>query len=383
MMNQTSYIEINKLAYSHNIKYLRRILGKDVRISSVVKGNVYGHGVDTIIPLAEKAKINHFSVFSANEALDVFKVASPKSDIMIMGYLSDEQLEWAIENEIEFYVFDLLRLQSAIDYAKKTGKPARIHIETETGFRRTGFEYPMLPEVVKLLKDNPDHIIFEGLCTHYAGAESIENHYRVVNQIVEYKRFLRYFTRNGLVPNYRHTAGSAASLTYPQTTMDMVRMGIAQYGFWPSQETYIHQFKKNQAKDSDLRRVISWKSCVMTVKEVGPGDFVGYGTSYMANKKLKVAIIPVGYTNGFSRSLSNSGRVLIHGKRVPVIGTVTMNTMSVNVTDIPNVQPGDEVVLVGKQKRLSISIASFSEMSNQLNYQTLARLPNNIPRYLV
>ncbi len=382
-MNQTSYIEINKLAYSHNIKYLRRILGKDVRISSVVKGNVYGHGVDTIIPLAEKAKINHFSVFSANEALDVFKVASPKSDIMIMGYLSDEQLEWAIENEIEFYVFDLLRLQSAIDYAKKTGKPARIHIETETGFRRTGFEYPMLPEVVKLLKDNPDHIIFEGLCTHYAGAESIENHYRVVNQIVEYKRFLRYFTRNGLVPNYRHTAGSAASLTYPQTTMDMVRMGIAQYGFWPSQETYIHQFKKNQAKDSDLRRVISWKSCVMTVKEVGPGDFVGYGTSYMANKKLKVAIIPVGYTNGFSRSLSNSGRVLIHGKRVPVIGTVTMNTMSVNVTDIPNVQPGDEVVLVGKQKRLSISIASFSEMSNQLNYQTLARLPNNIPRYLV
>jgi alanine racemase len=165
--------------------------------------------------------------------------------------------------------------------------------------------------------------------------------------------------------------------------MDMVRMGIAQYGFWPSQETYIHQFKKNQAKDSDLRRVISWKSCVMTVKEVGPGDFVGYGTSYMANKKLKVAIIPVGYTNGFSRSLSNSGRVLIHGKRVPVIGTVTMNTMSVNVTDIPNVQPGDEVVLVGKQKRLSISIASFSEMSNQLNYQTLARLPNNIPRYLV
>lgn len=382
-MNQTSYIEISKSAYSHNIKYLRRILGKDVRISSVVKGNAYGHGVDTIIPLAEKAKINHFSVFSASEALDVFSVISPKSDIMIMGYLNDEQLEWAIENGIEFYVFDLLRLQRAIEYAKKIGKPACVHIEAETGFRRTGFEYQMLPQVVGLLKDNSDHIVFEGLCTHYAGAESIENHYRIVNQVVEYKRFLRYFARNGLVPNYRHTAGSAASLTYPQTTMDMVRMGIAQYGFWPSQETFIHQFKKNQAKDSDLKRVISWKSCVMTVKEVDPGDFVGYGTSYMANKKLKVAIIPVGYTNGFSRSLSNSGRVLIHGKRVPVIGTVTMNTMNVNVTDIPNVQPGDEVVLVGKQKRLSISVASFSEMSNQLNYQTLARLPNNIPRYLV
>jgi alanine racemase len=165
--------------------------------------------------------------------------------------------------------------------------------------------------------------------------------------------------------------------------MDMVRMGIAQYGFWPSQETFIHQFKKYQAKGSDLRRVISWKSNIMTIKDVDPGDFVGYGTSYMANKRLKVAIVPVGYTNGFSRSLSNTGRVLIRGKRVSVIGTVTMNTMSVNVTDIPNVQPGDEVVIIGKQKRLTISIASFCEMSDQLNYQILARLPENIPRIVV
>ena len=163
----------------------------------------------------------------------------------------------------------------------------------------------------------------------------------------------------------------------------MVRIGISQYGFWPTKETYIYQFKRNQAKDSDLKRVITWKTRVMSIKEVDPGEFVGYGSSFMANKTMKVAIIPVGYTNGFSRSLSNMGRVLIRGKRVPVVGTVTMNTMSVNVTDIPNVEIGDEVVLVGKQKRLAISIASFSEMSNQLNYQTLARLPSNIPRHVV
>ncbi|HPF93666.1 MAG TPA: alanine racemase, partial [Tenuifilaceae bacterium] len=128
-MDQTSYIEISKSAYKHNIKYLRKIVGKDVRISSVVKGNAYGHGVEMIVPLAEKAKVNHFSVFSASEALDVFKVASPKSDIMIMGYLSDEQLEWAIENEIEFYVFDIERLELALALAKRIGKPARIHFE--------------------------------------------------------------------------------------------------------------------------------------------------------------------------------------------------------------------------------------------------------------
>jgi alanine racemase len=113
------------------------------------------------------------------------------------------------------------------------------------------------------------------------------------------------------------------------------------------------------------------------------GNFVGYGSSYLANKKIKIAIIPVGYANGFSRSLSNMGRVLIRGRRVPVIGTVTMNTMTVNVTDVPGVEKGDEVVIIGKQKRLSISIASFCEMSNQVNYQLLTRLPADIPRHIV
>lgn len=382
-MDQTSYIEISKSAYRHNIKYLKNIIGKDVRLTSVVKGNAYGHGVDLIVPLAEKAKVNHFAVFSASEALDVYNVASPKSDIMIMGYLSNDQLAWAIENGIEFYIFDMERLNKAIELAKKIKKPARIHIEAETGFHRTGLEYDKLSEIIALMKENSQHLEFEGLCTHYAGAESVTNYYRVMNQIKEYRRFVRFFNRHDLYPKYRHTAGSAATLTYSRTIMDMVRVGIAQYGFWPTQETYIYQFKRNQAKDSDLRRVISWKSRVMTIKEVDSGEFVGYGTSYMANKKIKVAIVPVGYANGFSRSLSNTGRVLIRGNRVPVIGSVTMNTMSVNVTDIPNVQPGDEVVLVGKQKRMNISIASFSEMSNQLNYQTLARLPGNIPRSIV
>ncbi|HZJ73511.1 MAG TPA: alanine racemase [Perlabentimonas sp.] len=382
-MDQTSYIEISKSAYNHNIKYLRNTIGSDIRFSSVVKGNAYGHGVDIIVPLAEKAKINHFSVFSASEALDVFNAASPKSDIMIMGYLSDDQLAWAIEKNIEFYIFNVERLQKAIDLAKAIKKPARIHIEVETGFNRTGIEYENMSEVVNLITDNQKHLILEGLCTHYAGAESVTNYYRIINQIKDYRRFYQYLTRHNLKPRFRHTAGSAASLTYPQTIMDMVRIGISQYGFWPTKETYIYQFKRNQAKDSDLKRVITWKTRVMSIKEVDPGEFVGYGSSFMANKTMKVAIIPVGYTNGFSRSLSNMGRVLIRGKRVPVVGTVTMNTMSVNVTDIPNVEIGDEVVLVGKQKRLAISIASFSEMSNQLNYQTLARLPSNIPRHVV
>ncbi|MFW5707595.1 MAG: alanine racemase [Bacteroidota bacterium] len=382
-MFQTSHIEISKSAYKKNIRYLRKIVGEKVKISSVIKGNAYGHGVENIVPMAESFKLDHFSVFSAWEALEVCRVKSPKSQVMIMGLVDDDQLEWAIENDVEYFVFDADRLDKSFAIASKMKKRARLHIEVETGFNRTGFDYHNLPQLIKKLKDNRDYFYFEGLCTHYAGAESIANYVRVRDQIAMYRNFYRYFQRHNVLPCRRHTACSAAVLTYPTTIMDMVRVGIAQYGFWPSPETEMFRFKKDPTNTNPLKRLITWKSRVMVVKEVQAGEYIGYGTSFLANKKLKIAIVPVGYSNGFSRSFSNIGRVLIHGKRVPVIGTVTMNTMTVNVTDIPSVERGDEVVIIGKQKRLDISVASFSELSNQINYQTLTRLPANIPRMVV
>lgn len=382
-MFNTSQIEISRSAFKNNIRYLKELVGKEARISSVIKGNAYGHGVENIIPLGEESGVKHFSVFSANEALDAYKVKKPETRLMIMGHIEDPELEWAIERGIEFYVFDMGRLHKAIEFAKRIGKKAHLHIEAETGFHRTGFEYQKLPDLIDYLKRSREFYVFEGLCTHYAGAESLANYLRVKNQIALYRKFYRYFMRHELLPHYRHTAGSAAALTYPNTIMDMVRFGIAQYGFWPSPETQMFRFKKDTVPDSVLKRTLSWKSRVMMVKDVEAGHFVGYGSSYLANKKIRIAIVPVGYSNGFSRSLSNTGRVLIRGRRVPVIGTVTMNTMTVNVTDVPVVEKGDEVVMIGTQKRMNISIASFCEMSNQLNYQLLTRLPADIPRSIV
>ena len=382
-MFHTSQIEISKSAYKKNIKYLRNLVGDQTVISSVIKGNAYGHGVKNIVPMAEANGLSHFSVFSAYEALQVCKVKSDKSKVMIMGLLDDEEIEWAIMNDVEFFVFDTERLDKAIETAKKLKKQARIHIEVETGFHRTGFDYDYMPQLIENLKKNKEHYIFEGLCTHYAGAESIANYVRIREQISLYRKFSRYFQRHELMPLRKHTACSAAVLTYPTTIMDLVRVGIAQYGFWPSPETQMFRFRKDPHDENPLRRLISWKSRVMVVKDVEAGEFIGYGSSYLANKKTRIAIVPVGYSNGFSRSLSNMGRVLIRGKRVPVIGTVTMNTMTVNVSDIPGVERGDEVVIIGKQKRMHISVASFSEMSNELNYQTLTRIPADIPRVVV
>lgn len=383
-MYNTSHIEISRSAYKHNIRYLKKVIGKNVTFSSVIKGNAYGHGIEHMVPLAQEAGINHFSVFSAGEAYRANKAASRATDIMVMGQLDDEELAWAVENDIEFFVFDEDRLKKAISLAKNIHKKARLHLEVETGFHRTGLEYEKMTSLIPYLKLNQEYFIFEGLCTHYAGAESLANYLRIKNQITAFRRFNRYFIRQNLLPLRRHTACSAAALTYPTTIMDMVRFGIAQFGFWPSPETRMFRFKKETAKTGDtLKRLLSWKSKVMAVKEIDAGQFIGYGSSFLANKKTKIAIVPVGYANGFSRSLSNTGRVLIRGRRVPVIGTVTMNTMTVNVTDVPGIEKGDEVVIIGKQKRLAISVASFSELSSQLNYQTLTRIPEEIPRYIV
>jgi len=382
-MDNTSYIEISKKAYKSNIKFLKKVVGDNVKISSVVKGNAYGHGYEQMIPLAEENGINHFSVFSASEAKQVFKYASKASDIMIFGLINTKQLEWVISNDIEFYIYDIPGIENAGKTAKYLNKKAKIHIEFETGFKRTGIEPEEFDSLILYLHDNSDFFEIKGMCTHFAGAESIANYVRVKNQLILFKKYHRYFVENNIIAEYFHTASSSATLIYPETRFNMVRVGIAEYGFWPTPEVLILRNNKYGDKESSLKRVISWKSEIMTIKKVKKSEFVGYGNSFQAAKDMSVAIIPVGYNNGYSRSLSNRGHVLIHGQRCDVLGLVTMNTITVNITDVKNAANGDEVILIGNHNKKKISVASFSEMSNYLNYQILARLPIDIPRFVV
>lgn len=379
----TSQIEISQSAYAHNIEFLKNYLKDNVQISSVVKGNAYGHGISNIVPLAEENGIRHFSVFSADEAKTVKEASRHNSQIMIMGYVENEQLEWAVTNDIACYMFDLDRLQQVISFAKKYSKKVKVHIEVETGMHRTGFDADEIPKVIQLLKEHKDTLLFEGLCTHYAGAEEIANYYRIKKQQKNYKKIVQKFEKEGLIPKKHHTACSAATLRYPKTQGDMVRLGIVQYGFFPTKEVLIHYLEKNEIKEDPLQRLLKWKTKVMDVKHIKTGDFVGYGTSYMASTPMKIATIPVGYSHGFSRTLSNQGRVLISGQRVPVIGVVNMNMMIVDVTSIEEIAKNDEVVLIGRQGELEIGVTSFSEFSNQINYEMLTRLPSELPRKIV
>ncbi len=380
-----SWIELSESALRSNLQFLRRLLGPKTLLSSVVKGNAYGHGIETYVPMAERCGVRRFATFGASEAQRVDSCCRPDSEVMIMGDLADEVVPWAVERGVSFYVFDLRRLDLAIRAGRRIGRPARIHLELETGLNRTGFDDRTLRAVMRRMLGAPDAVTVEGVCTHFAGAESIGNHVRVKEQIAEFERKVALLETNGVATGLRHTACSAAALVYPETRMDLVRLGIAQYGFWPTAETRIRFLtgRPSRSRRDPLRRVMSWKSRVMSFKTVRPGDFVGYGISHQTARRERLASVPVGYHHGFARSLSNLGYVLVNGGRAPVRGLVNMNMILIDVTDLDGVQRGDEVVIIGRQGDAEISVASFADMTNHLNYEVLVRIPNELPRVVV
>jgi len=379
-MVKSSIIEINSTMLESNIQFLQHHFGEEVRISSVVKGNAYGHGIEVVVPIIRNCGIDHFSVFNSDEARRVHSVVNGDATIMIMGFIADEDLDWVLENEIEFFISDILRANRVIDAYNRIKKKAHIHIEIETGLNRTGLDFESLKILADIIKKHPDIFHTKGLCTHYAGAESIANYVRIQHQIKTYNEILAWLNQQKIYPEIRHTACSAAAMTYPETRMDLMRIGILQYGFWPSKETFIHYIHNRKQKNDPLKRVIQWKTKVMAVKKIKQGEFIGYGNNFQAYNNMKIAVIPVGYCDGYSRTLSNRGKILINNERIAIIGMVNMNMILANVSKLPNVSPGDEVVIVGKQGNHQLSVASFSELSNQVNYELLTRLPQHIKR---
>ena len=382
-MLHTSFIELDHQALQKNIAFLKSLLPEGTRFSMVAKANAYGHGIEEFLPMVEDCGIDHFSVFSVAEAMRVQKATCQQSELMIMGFIDDDYLGWAIDEEVSFFVFSLERLRATIAEAQKKGKPARIHLELETGMHRTGFCEDQLEEVTQMILSNSDHLLLEGLCTHFAGAEDLASHDRIQGQIDTFRRLCRQLKQDGIDPRYRHTACSGALFNFPDALMDMVRIGIASYGFWPNQETRQLFLRNNNLTEDPLKRILTWKSKILSVNRVPANEYVSYGKSYYTTRPSKIATVPVGYGYGFSRNLSNNGRVLVGGHRAPVVGFVNMNMIVIDVTEIPNVQVQDEVVLIGTQGEHTMTVSSFSDMNNSMNYELLTRLPGHIPKFPV
>lgn len=377
-----STIAISRSAFAANLAFIRSQLG-GARLCSVVKGNAYGHGIKPFVRMAMDAGVDYFGVYSADEAYKLMKAVDDKPDVFIMGMVEDEGLEWAVEHDIECCVHDQARLEATLGIAARLKKKVRVHIEVETGMHRTGFRLDQLPKAIARLQQASDRLETIGLFTHFAGAESHANDGRVVDQMMHFELARNLMAHAGMEVRYAHQACSAGVMNYPGTIGDMARVGIMQYGFWSNTETWYRFSAEQGVREDPLRRVISWSSRVMALTEVQAGGFIGYGSSCEAQGDMRIAVVPVGYAHGFDRGLSNYGHVLIRGQQARITGIVNMNAMCVDVTGIPGVERGDQVVLIGGQGDQRITVSSFSEMSEQLNYEMLTRLPASIPRNII
>ncbi|MDF1549325.1 MAG: alanine racemase [Bacteroidales bacterium] len=382
-MASTSNIEIINDALKNNVNFVNSIIENGTKISAVIKGNAYGHGTSVVVSALEGLGIDHFSVYSSPEAFEALKSRSNNSTIMIMGFINNEDYDWIISNKVEFYVSNIYALKKAIAVAGELNKKARIHIDVETGMNRTGLTFSELKKAVALIKDNKNLLDIVGVTSHFAGAESIANHMRIKKQFTTFKKRIKLLNDNGIYPKIRHIASSAAAINYPETKLDMIRTGILIFGYWPSEESLIYYMQKRKLKKNPLERAIRWKSQVVAIKDVAPGEFIGYGLSFQTQYKMKIMIVPVGYCNGYSRSLSNNGHVIVKEQNAPVIGSVNMNMIICDITYHQGINIGDEVILIGKQGNSEISFSSFAKMNNSLNYEILARLPENIERILI
>lgn len=376
-----TWIEIDETALRQNLRNLRQLFDPS-EYCMVVKGNAYGHGYDPVIPIAEAEGVRKFAVFSAREAHGFLHASDGKSRLMIMGHADHENLPWIIENHFEPWLNDSHDWPLMKEELHRCGdEPLRVHLEVETGMNRTGLPPDEAFEVAQAIHAHPK-VELEGVCTHLAGAEDKANGERIARQKKRYWAFLHRLDEAGIPYNKRHIASSAAALLDKDCRLDLVRVGIASYGLWPSQQ--VHERGVQQGHDPKmLRNVLAWKSRIVACKGVEDGDFVGYGMNYEAEGDMRIGVVAVGYGDGFARDLSNRGYVLIRGKRASIVGHVNMNMVQTHITHIPGVQAGDEVVLVGRQGERDISVASFSEFNNVVNYELMARLSWEIPRLVV
>lgn len=374
-MSPKTWIEISKEALKHNYQCLVALHNE---VMPVIKANGYGHGLLLVAEALDEAGAKWFAVDSLEEALTV-KRAGFKQNIHVLGCIPREALEDAIRNNISFTLFNFDQL----DYleARKGEGRAIIHLPTETGLYREGFELTEFQEILERVKSSAK-IRIGGIQTHFANIEDTPSSDYADKQLNEYKKYLELTNEYNVDSYITHTAASAASILYPATYFDMIRPGLALYGLWPSED--VKQRTIKQYPDFILRPALTWKTIIATVKHVRAGERVGYGLTEMLERDSTIAVLPIGYYDGFDRvGMSSKGFVLIRGERAKVIGRVCMNMCMVDVTDIPEIRSGDEVVLIGSQGDEEISAEEVADRTGSINYEIVARLGEHIERRLI
>lgn len=372
-----SWIEISKSSLLSNLAEFRKIVGKK-RILCVVKANAYGHGMELVANVL-KNKTDWFGVDSISEAEKLRKLGIIKP-ILVLGYIPLRDVQVAVENNISFVVYNRETIDKIVSL--KTKKVAKVHIKIETGTNRQGLLPKEALNFAKYIGKQKRKVEIEGIYTHFANIEDTLNSSFAMLQLKRFNETVNLFKNHLKKPKIVHCASSAAAILYPRTHCSMIRLGISLYGLWPSREVEIECSLRKRGSIS-LKAVMSWKSIVAQVKNIKKGESVSYGRTWFAPKKTKIAVIPVGYSDGFDRKLTNIGRVLIRGKLAPVIGRVAMNIIVVDITEISNVKVEDEVVILGKSGENYISAEELAGKTGTINYEVVSKINPLVPRIVI
>jgi alanine racemase len=371
-------IRISIDALRTNARALRDLVAP-ARASFVVKSNAYGHGL-TDIARAIEPFADRLCVYSIDEAIELRDAGITRA-IFVMGPIESADLEEAVARRFEIALWDTgAYLRSLCEAARTRHGRAAVHIKVNTGVARLGLEPADTADAIEDFVRLP-HLEIAGIFSHLAAAEELDSPF-TMEQLDKFERATRAadpLLQAREVRPIRHIAASAAAMLWPQTRLDMVRIGIALYGLWPSPQTRIAMNGAN----FELQPALSFETRLAAVRAVDAGTPIGYGCSYHAPKRTRIGVVPLGYADGIPRLLSNRGAFLVNGARCPIVGRVCMNMTLIDLAAAPAAKPGDAVTLIGSACDEAITVDDWAQWADTINYEIVTRLPADLRREYV
>jgi len=373
---QKTWLEVSKDNLLFNLEQFRKRVGDRVKIMGVVKSNAYGHGIEQTAEIIQD-KVDCFGVDSIDEA---FHINTNKKYTLILGYTLIERLDEVVQNGFHQVVANIETLDKLDQITKKLEKESYIHLKIETGTSRQGIFESDLDKFLEYFKNN-EKLILAGVSTHFANIEDTTDHSYAEGQLAKYKSAIEKIGKVASTNFIRHTACSAAAVLFPETYFDMVRLGISMYGMWSSRETQVSATQ--MGIEIELKPALTWKTKIAHLKMLSAGTSVSYGCTEKLSSDSKVAVLPIGYWDGYDRGLSSIGNALVGGKRCRVIGRVCMNMIVIDVDHVKDVKLEDEVVLLGKQGSEEITADEIAFKLDTINYEITTRINQNIKRIVI
>lgn len=365
------YAQIDLDAIAHNIEVLKDNINSDTQIMLVVKADAYSHGARMMAKSFEDLEyVWGFGVACLDEALELRHSGIIKP-ILILGGVFPDQYKALIAHNISLNVYSEHMAIDLIRFARQQKRQIHMHIKFDTGMSRHGFECNQESiDSIKRIQAEKE-VVLEGVFTHFACADELDKSFTNL-QHEKFVDMIEQLALSGVIFPYNHCANSATTIDLPEYGMNMVRVGLAMYGLYPSTEV--------SQESVHLKPALSLHSMVASVKELRDGMSVSYGGTYVAQGNRRIATIPIGYADGYPRSLSNQGYVLIHGIKAPIIGKICMDQFMVDVTDIPQAQYMSPVVLIGDDGEESLPVEVLGDLANKFNYEFICGIGKRIPR---